>query len=130
MQRPSLRSSQRLLATLALVAASPVVLAACGDDDGAGAEPAAGEPEAVTVTVTVPEFAFEPDPIRIDAGQSVVWENAHDQAHTATGTGGFDFDTGSIAPGETSDAVRFADPGSFTYRCALHPFMQGTVEVG
>jgi plastocyanin len=112
------------------VAASPVVLAACGDDDGAGAEPVPDASDAATVTVTVPEFAFDPDPIRIDAGQSVVWENAHDQAHTATGTGALEFDTGSIAPGETSDAVLFADPGSFTYRCALHPFMQGTVEVG
>jgi plastocyanin len=55
--------------------------------------------------------------------------NAHDQAHTSTGTGDQDWSTGNIQPGASSEPVTFDDAGTFTYICALHPFMKGEVEV-
>jgi plastocyanin len=120
-------------------------LAACGDDSSDSAEapaegtetttapadggemgaPADGE----TVTVEIGDFVYEPTPIEISVGQSVMWINVHNQAHTATGNGDQRWDTGNLAPDATSEPVLFEEPGSFAYICALHPFMEGTVEV-
>jgi plastocyanin len=135
------RKPTALLAALTLT----VGLAACSDDSGdddaaddAGdtattAAPSDGDAEAPadgeTVTVDIGDFAFEPTPVEISAGQSIVWENTHTQAHTATGNGDQEWDTQNIAPGESSEPVLFEDAGSFTYICALHPFMEGTVKV-
>jgi plastocyanin len=121
-----LRPAPRTLAIVATLCAA-LSLSACGDDGEGGARSAERSPEAVTVQI--PGFDFEPDPIRIGVGDSVVWENTHDQAHTATGDGDLRWSTGNLAAGESADPVAFDEAGTFTYLCALHPFMTGTVEV-
>lgn len=118
--------TRRTAATLVALAA--LALAACGDtSEPADAAAPAGDCE--TVTVEIPEFAFAPDPVEISACDSVVWSNTHSQPHTSTGDGEQSWTTGNIDAGADSEPVVFADAGSFTYLCALHPFMQGTVEV-
>jgi len=82
-----------------------------------------------TVTVDIPEFAFDPDPVSIKVCDSVVWRNSHTQPHTSTGEGADGWTTGNLAAGEESDPVTFSEAGTRTYICALHPFMTGTVEV-
>jgi plastocyanin len=106
-------------------------LAGCGGDDEPDAEgaDACATGSGETVVVEIPEFVFEPDPVEIARCDSVVWQNAHDQAHTSTADGEVAWSTGNIAPGERAEPVAFEATGSFAYRCALHPFMQGTVEV-
>ncbi len=111
--------------------AAVLTLGACGDDDTpeAAADPGAettvadttvadtsGDDggAAETVTVQIPEFAFDPTPIEVGVGGSVVWENAHTQPHTSSGNGDQDWDTGPIQPGDTSDAVTFDEAGTFT----------------
>jgi plastocyanin len=125
------RPTRTLLVALTL--AGSFGLAACGDTDGdaAPADVAAGCAEGAgeTVTVEIPEFLFEPDPIEIDTCDQVVWSNTHDQAHTSTGDGDFAWSTGNIAPGDTAAPIVFETAGEFTYMCALHPFMKGTVAV-
>lgn len=131
-----MRRPTTLLAAGATALVGLVALTGCGDttaDEPTANEPTVGEGCArragETVTVEIPEFAFAPSPVRIGTCDSVVWENAHDQAHTSTGKGDKAWSTGNIAPGSGSDPVRFEEPGSFTYICALHPFMEGVVEV-
>ena len=114
----------RRLLPLALVV---IGAAACGDTTADDA--AEGEAGCETITVEIPEFAFDPTPVEIDACDSVVWKNTHTQAHTSTGKGDKAWSTGNLSAGSTSDPVRFDDPGSFAYICALHPFMQGVVDV-
>jgi len=82
-----------------------------------------------TVTVEIPEFAFDPNPVAVHVCDSIVWKNTHDQPHTATGNGDVTWNTGNIAPDGASDPVLFDQAGELTYICALHPFMKGTVEV-
>lgn len=125
--RPADRSrlARRTLATVVVLGAA-LSLSACGDDDGDARS--AGR-DIQTVTVEIPGFDFDPDPVRISLGDSVIWENVHDQAHTATGDGDLRFSTGNLAAGEPSEPVTFHEAGTFTYVCALHPFMTGTVEV-
>jgi plastocyanin len=124
-----LRRATRSAALLVLAVAGTAALAGCGDttadDEAAGCNPGDGE----TVTVEIPEFSFDPNPVRIAACDAVVWENTHTQAHTSTGQGDLQWSTGNLAPGESSEPVRFDEAGELTYICALHPFMEGVVEV-
>ena len=117
--------SQPVVVVVALACVG--VLAACGDDEPTPS--AAGAEDCETVTVDIGDFAFEPTPVDVGVCDSVVWTNAHDQAHTSTGDGDVAWSTGNLAPGETSEPVTFDDTGEHTYICALHPFMQGVVSV-
>ena len=125
------RPTRTLLVALTVVAG----LSACGDTTG---DPESASPEAPTecadgtgdtVTVEIPDFAFEPTPIEIERCDRIVWHNTHDQAHTSTGNGDVGWSTGNIAPGDESAPVVFEEAGERAYMCALHPFMKGTVEV-
>lgn len=68
---------------------------------------------------------FVPAELTVDQGQSVSFVNAHDDEHTATGSG---FDTGIIQPGTVS-TVTLDTPGRFAYACQIHPEMTGTIVV-
>jgi plastocyanin len=76
-------------------------------------------------------LSFEPKKLEIQPGASIVWTNKSRTKHTATSDGdGKTFDSGLIAPGESSKAVRFDREGEFTYHCKIHgKMMSGTVVV-
>ena len=124
----------RLAKLLAIAAAAGFAFSACGDDepaatDAAEATPADNAGDGGTVTVEIGEFVFDPTPIEVSVGDSVLWENTHNQPHTSSGNGDQTWDTANIQPGDTSAPVVFDQAGTFTYICGLHPFMEGTVEV-
>lgn len=77
--------------------------------------------------VTIAEFAYSPDPVRIQEGGKVIWQNEDSTPHTATADDG-SFDTGTIEQGKIGSAT-FKEAGTFTYHCTIHPTMHGTVEV-
>lgn len=110
--------------TLALLALLPLA-AACGSDDKKSDSTSGGDASAAA-EVTIADFAFNAPEIRVSVGGSVTWTNSDDQAHTATSSG--NFDAGTIDPGQSS-TVEFDTAGTFTYVCAFHPFMNGTVVV-
>jgi plastocyanin len=82
---------------------------------------------AADADVAVANFAFDPQSVTVNVGDSVTWTNGDAEAHTATGDGG-SFDTGSIAGG-ASASVTFDTAGTFAYICSIHPTMTGTVVV-
>lgn len=111
--------------------ADPVVTAAAAVADPAATTAAdtAGAPLSGDVAVDIVDFAFAPDPLRITAGATVTWTNKDSFAHTATGDGDAPaFDTGNLDQG-TSASHTFDAPGTFTYLCAIHNSMTGTVVV-
>jgi plastocyanin len=75
--------------------------------------------------VTISGFAYSPDPVTINVGDTVTWTNDDAQAHTATGNG---WNTGDLGNGE-SGSVTFQAAGTFEYMCGIHPAMRGTVVV-
>jgi plastocyanin len=77
--------------------------------------------------VQIVEFAYEPDPVVVQVGGKVTWQNEDSAPHTATADDG-SFETGTIEEGKLGSAT-FKEAGTFTYHCEIHPTMHGTVEV-
>ena len=72
-------------------------------------------------------FAFSPASVTIRAGQSVLFVNDDDDAHTVTATSKT-FDSGGLDTHDRWQHV-FSKPGTYPYICALHPYMKGTIVV-
>ena len=87
---------------------------------------------AVTVQAEIKGFLYQPDPLEIAAGTTVVWTNQDAAPHTVThGTyvkRGGAFDSGTRTQGQ-SFAFTFAKAGNYPYTCIIHPEMIGTVKV-
>jgi len=75
-------------------------------------------------------FGFTPDTITVVIGRNntINWINDDTAPHTATSDTAGVFDTGTIAPG-ASASLTLATPGTYTYHCSFHAWMQGTVIV-
>jgi plastocyanin len=117
-------------------------LAACGDSgdsstessaatdtssEASGSAPAPSGEVARAEKVKIVEFVYGPDPVTIQTGGKVIWQNEDTAPHTATADDG-SFDTGTIERGKIK-AETFKQAGTFTYFCEIHPTMHGTVEV-
>jgi hypothetical protein len=74
-------------------------------------------------------FAFNAMTVAVNT--TVTWRNDDTVPHTATAdaSSAFQFNTGNIAPGATSQGVVFSQVGTFTYHCTVHPAMHGTIIV-
>ena len=77
-------------------------------------------------------FGFTPDTITLVIGKNdtVFWTNADSAIHTATSDQGAPttFDTGNINGGSSAQ-ITFAMPGTYTYHCTYHAWMQGKIIV-
>ena len=113
------RSLRRAVAAIALVASVAVGLQAAG-----AVSPVRAQGEAVSIE----DFAFTPPNSTITAGGVVTWTNAGGQQHTVTSDAGGTLDSGPIGPGEAFGYV-FDTPGTYTYHCAFHTAMKGTITV-
>jgi plastocyanin len=117
-------------------------LAACGDsgdsstESGAGSDtsskaggsaPAPSGEAARSEKVKIVEFVYGPDPVTVQVGGKVTWQNEDTAPHTATADDD-SFDTGTIERGKIKSET-FKQAGTFTYFCEIHPTMHGTVEV-
>ncbi len=97
-----------------------------GDDHG-GNTPAPSGDAVRSEKVEIDNFAYKPDPVRIEEGGKVIWQNEDSVAHTATAEDG-SFDTGPIEEGKIKSET-FKEPGTYRYVCSIHPQMHGTIEV-
>lgn len=78
-------------------------------------------------TVIIQSFAFNPDFVSIDEGDTVVWLNLDGVSHTSTSDDGI-WDSGLLGNGDSYSFV-FDSAGTFAYHCTPHPSMTGTIEV-
>jgi len=78
--------------------------------------------------VVMSDFQFAPQTVTVKQGQYVTWKNTGPSAHTSTADSS-SWNTGTIQPNQSSGAVYFGTVGAFTYHCAIHPAMIGTVNV-
>jgi plastocyanin len=72
-------------------------------------------------------WGYGPASIGVVTGQTVTFTNSGTSPHDATATDG-SWNTPLLQPGQSA-TVTFSTPGTFSYTCVLHPWMQGTVVV-
>lgn len=89
------------------------------------APPAPAKPAPSKVAVSISGFAFNPNTITINAGDTVVWTNNDGAVHTVKFSDG---ESPTIAKGDTYEKT-FNTPGEFSYICGIHTSMQGKVIV-
>jgi plastocyanin len=88
-----------------------------------------GSSQAATVHVELKNFAFNPQNITVDVGDTVVWTNNESHDHDVTFEAGFGSGAGALQRNETFNHT-FDDAGVFAYRCTLHSnpdFLTGMV---
>lgn len=73
--------------------------------------------------------AYSPSPFTISLASqtSVQWGNADGTTHTVTSDDGA-ISSGNISPGGTFSHT-FTTPGTYAYRCTIHPSMAGSIVV-
>ncbi len=82
---------------------------------------------AATVSVTIENLQFSPTVLSVRRGDHVVWTNKDLFPHTVTATNKA-FDSGGIAAGGTWNYVATL-AGEYSYGCAYHPTMKGSLKV-
>ena len=83
---------------------------------------------AATDSVTIKDYAFSPATITVKVGTKVTWTNQDAVGHTVTADSGTGPDSQLIDQGQ-SYSYTFDKAGTYTYHCAPHPYMKGTVVV-
>jgi len=114
---------KKLALLLVIISMVTVLITGCS---GYSSNPPPG-PSSNTTSVVISNFSFSPETITVKAGASVTWTNNDSTTHTVTSDIGA-FDSGHLSPGATFNFT-FASSGNFTYHCAIHPTMKGTVIV-
>ncbi len=74
-----------------------------------------------------PSYLFSPSAIQVPAGTTVTWHNGDNFTHSVQ-VAGVNDQPEIARPGETV-SIRFATPGTYSYRCTFHPNMTGQVIV-
>ena len=88
--------------------------------------------EQVNVTIvseasTLNDKAFQPNPLEVSVGTTVVWTNDDFGLHTKTDNN-VAFDSGTLRPDDTFEYT-FDKIRTYAYHCMLHPSMVGRVVV-
>ena len=96
-------------------------------EEPSGNAPAPSGEAVRAVKVRIVDFSYDPDPVTIQVGGKVTWQNEDSAPHTATADDG-SFDTGTIEEGKAQSET-FKEAGTYSYFCEIHPEMLGTVEV-
>ena len=86
-----------------------------------------GVAAAADPTVTIEGPTFVPTDVTTTVGATVTWINKDVVAHDAADNYG-KWKTPTLMPNEQA-SITFDTPGTFGYRCSLHPSMRGNVTV-
>lgn len=115
--------------------ATVVLVVACGgggSSSSTSANPVGPSSGGTTANATVtivgssgPQ-SFNPNPAEAGQGSTVAWKNNDGVTHHIVLNDG-SLDTGDIAPGASSRALRLTTDGA-NYHCTIHPTMVGSIK--
>lgn len=122
----------------AVVLAGAATTVACGGGESPATPTPGGSSAAGTsgvnlgtpahIVSTTAQWEFDPKTLRATVGDIVEWTNTSTVAHTITFDATPALTDPLIRPNDTWE-VKFLQPGTYAYRCTIHPFMTGTVVV-
>ncbi len=100
---------------------------AVGNGDAAASAAPAAPAAPAGDSLSIANFAFAPATLKVKVGTAVTWTNNDGAPHTVTAADG-SFASGRLGTG-ASFSFTFATPGTYTYHCAIHSSMTGTITV-
>ena len=80
----------------------------------------------ISIISSTGSSAFQPNPVRANAGDMVMFRNTDSTLHHLVMDDG-SADLGDIALGATSRGLRLASAGAMNFHCTLHPSMVGSI---
>jgi plastocyanin len=112
----------------ALVLASALLLAACGGTGTKSPSSSATTSTSGGTHITISNFMFSPMSLTVSPGATVSVTNKDAVTHTLTANDG-KFNTGDIGQNQTKTFKAPTKAGQYTYICAIHQYMMGTITV-
>ena len=79
-------------------------------------------------TIEINNFAYSPSSINIKTGDSVMWTNNDQAAHTITSDSGTELNSQTLSTSQTYSNT-FTETGTYNYHCSLHPGMKAKIIV-
>jgi plastocyanin len=86
-----------------------------------------GEEHPARVAVSIEDYAYQPDPVTIAPGTTVIWTNRDEVQHTVVSDHKL-FSSPELEANQHYEFT-FKKVGNFAYHCSLHPEMKGEVIV-
>ncbi len=117
----------RHLLLLAVLVGGFVVAACAGAPAASPTGVGGGGQQAGAASVTIVDFAFQPQNLSVKVGQTVTWTDNGDAPHSVKWQQGA-AESPRLQKGGTYQRT-FESAGSFPYVCGVHPNMTGTVTV-
>ena len=105
-----------------------VALAGCGGSTAQAHSTSGGVPAGPALKLTIEDFTYSPNPLKVAPGTVIAVTNKDDTAHTVTAYDGA-FSTGNIGPTATITFVAPSIPATYRFRCTIHPKMVATLVV-
>ena len=88
------------------------------------------QPVSSNTNAVIEGFKFQPATIQAKVGETLTWTQKDGSPHTVTSTSGPEsFDSGKLGKGQMF-SYTFSKPGTYQYKCSIHPSMEGTIIVG
>ncbi len=81
-----------------------------------------------TREVNIQSFAFSPQELTVQVGDTVRWTNKDLVSHAITSDSGSELDSPLFGKDGTYSHT-FSTVGTYTYHCSVHPSMKGTIIV-
>lgn len=78
--------------------------------------------------INIKDFSFNPPTLTIKTGTKVTWVNNDSAPHTVTSDSSGLLNSSTLSQGQSFSFI-FADSGSITYHCSIHPMMKGNLTV-
>lgn len=78
-------------------------------------------------SVTIQNFAFNPNSLSVSVGTNVTWTNMDNVDHQIKSDTGL-FESNPFSNGQTY-TYQFTTAGTYSYTCLIHPSMHGTIIV-
>jgi plastocyanin len=122
-----------ILIGLVVLVAAAAALSACTSPLAAACSPKGGSSPTAATTVKVvsdpqAQGAYQPNPVTVQAGQSVrwTWEDQGNQHSVSADDGSFE---SCLQGSGSSFTTTFTKAGTYPYHCSIHSQMKGSVTV-
>ena len=79
-----------------------------------------------SVAITIDNFSFTPQEVRVKAGTTIVWTNHDDIPHTVVSSDDSSFKSKALDTDDKFTTV-LTKPGTYAYYCSIHPKMTGKI---